>query len=154
MGTASSHGKAVNVFGALALALAVQISAEASLTIDGLSKLIGLSHSATVRLVDRMCARGLVTRVRGSDLREVRLRLTQLGSGTVRQILADRAAALGSAFADFSDEDWRVFEPLMVKVLRRVLHTKQEVDLACRLCDQTICPRDICPAEPHPDNAI
>src|SRR5207237_1346042 len=54
-----------------------------------LSQVLGLSHAATVRLVDKLEAANLVISEQGTDKRAVALRLTDLGR--------ERAAAAGEA---------------------------------------------------------
>ncbi|WP_210332574.1 MarR family transcriptional regulator [Methylosinus sp. H3A] len=49
---------------------------------NALSRALGLSHTATVRLVDKLEASGLVTSETGADRRFVSLRLTRTRTGT------------------------------------------------------------------------
>src|SRR3954451_17991860 len=63
-------------------------------TIDALAGVVGLSHSGTVRLVDRLARDGLVERRRGADQRSAALVLTPAGRRIARQILRGREARL------------------------------------------------------------
>ena len=49
-------------------------------SIDALARVVGLSHSGTVRLADRLVSAGLAERRRGADQRSTALRLTPAGA--------------------------------------------------------------------------
>ena len=66
-------------------------------TIEGLRKALGLTHSGTVRLVDRLAAAGLVERRIGPDARSLALHLTPPGRRAARQVATARDAALERA---------------------------------------------------------
>ena len=63
-------------------------------TNDQLRRILGLSHSGTVRLVDRLVADGLVQRREGSDKREIALYATKRGKALREKILKERLAAI------------------------------------------------------------
>jgi len=65
-------------------------------SIDALARRIGLSHSGTVRLVDRLTREGLVERRRGGDQRSTALVLTPQGRRAARRMLSRREANLRS----------------------------------------------------------
>ncbi len=71
-------------------------------SIDALRRTLGLTHSGTVRLVDRLAAGGLVERRVGSDARAVAVHLTPLGRRTARRVLAAREAAVEQVLAPLS----------------------------------------------------
>ena len=66
-------------------------------TIEELRRALGLTHSGTVRLVDRLVAGGLVERRVGVDARSVSLHLRASGRRTARRVIAARAAVLERA---------------------------------------------------------
>jgi MarR family transcriptional repressor of emrRAB len=110
---------AANLVGALGVALADRLAAAAELaggasaadalvalhegragaSIDALAPIVGLSHSGTVRLVDRLARDGLVERRRGADQRSAALFLTPAGRRRARRVLT-RRDALGAGLAD------------------------------------------------------
>ena len=138
-----------NVLGAVALAVAGQIpvtvtpaggrsdSAAAALsalyhfpghpTVDQLGQVLGLTHSGTVRLVDRLAGAGLVERAPGADR---------------------RIAYLTSLLADFSTAETGALRELLGRVMSRVVQYKRGGAWICRMCDLQACGRDAgdCPA--------
>jgi DNA-binding MarR family transcriptional regulator len=66
-------------------------------TIEVLRKALNLTHSGTVRLVDRLAGAGLVERRTGPDARSVALHLTPPGRRAVRRVATARDAALERA---------------------------------------------------------
>jgi MarR family transcriptional regulator, negative regulator of the multidrug operon emrRAB len=57
-------------------------------SIDALRRILGITHSGTVRLVDRLAGAGLVERRVGADARAVALHLTPQGRRLARRVLA------------------------------------------------------------------
>src|SRR5579872_2983317 len=114
--TAMAKLRTANLLGALACEIAGQLdhrlkthanqtdSATSAVNLIGfyegcsntaLSKALRLSHSATVRLVDKLEAEGLVKVRRGGDRRSVALFLTRAGRARARSVVEDRCRALG-----------------------------------------------------------
>ena len=138
-----------NVLGAVALAVADQIrvtvapaggrsdSAAAALsalyhfpgrlTVDQLGRVLGLTHSGAVRLVDRLTGAGLVQRAPGADR---------------------RIDYLTSLLAGFSPAETDALRELLGRVMGQVVQHKQGGAWICRMCDLQACGRDAgdCPA--------
>lgn len=154
--------RTANVAGALALALSDRLhesveaaarhgaSAPAALatlltyrdrkmTILRVSQVIGLSHSATVRVIDRLASAGLVKRRPGADQREVSLSLTAGGVRRARRVLNEREALLDRALEGLSASEAMAFEKAAEKVLAAITSGRGEARLMCRLCDHTAC---------------
>lgn len=156
-----ADSKIENVFGALALAIsdALQRNAQAEapepgaaaaaitlighmpgLSIERLRRALSLSHSGTVRLVDRLVAEGLAVRVAApDDGRAVALSLTVLGETTCAAILSARQNGLASALAILSSEELQQFGELAAKVLRGLVSNEDHAYRFCRLCNYTVC---------------
>src|ERR687894_2751060 len=122
-----SHAHEINAFGALALEVARRIqdaatrasphgaSAPAALaalnglaagqSIDALRRIVGLTHSGAVRLVDRLAPAGLVQRRVGADQRSVALHLTPEGRRAARRVLAQREAAIEQVLAELDPRE-------------------------------------------------
>ena len=66
------------------------------MTNDKLRRILGLSHSGTVRLVDRLVSDHLVERRPGKDGREVALYLTAKGAATRNELMESRISAVAS----------------------------------------------------------
>jgi len=156
----------LNVIGAFALALAddlksamedladgnesacaalIVIGQESGLSVDRLSKILGLSQPGTVRLVDRLAVAKLVERKTGTDRRSVALRLTEAGRRQVKSLLVGRRHSLLQALRGLDDWERSTLSAIADKVLRGVGHGEVECDRRCRLCDGDSCPDDACP---------
>lgn len=156
----------LNVIGAFALALAddlkdamqelaegnesacaalVVIGQESGLSVDRLSKILGLSQPGTVRLVDRLAGDHLVERKSGADRRSVALRLTEAGKRQVKSLLIGRRHALSEALRQLDAGERQVLAAIAEKVLRGLGHSEVECDRRCRLCDGDTCPDQTCP---------
>ena len=115
-------------------------------TNGALSASLGLSHTATVRLLDKLEEQELVERrVAESDQRAVALYLTKKGRARLRDVLAARCTALCDAIASLSRSEERQFGRLLEKILKTMTKTAADADHICRLCDETACPAGICP---------
>ncbi|WP_195210376.1 MarR family winged helix-turn-helix transcriptional regulator [Actinomarinicola tropica] len=160
------RGRAENLLGALATSLSDEIdrvttdaaghgaSGPAALsllmrrpgcTIEVLRSHIGLSHSATVRLVDRLVDDGLVVRRPGGDDREVAVHLTARGRRRALRVHEQRRAVLGRALAGLSVSDRRHLELLLDRVLRTEAVVHEDPQTICRLCEVPVCPLRRCP---------
>jgi MarR family transcriptional repressor of emrRAB len=164
-----SHAHEVNAFGALALELArrVQEAGErasphgasvpaalaalhglgAGQSIDGLRRVVGLTHSGAVRLVDRLAAAGLLERRVGADQRSVALQLTPEGRRAARRVLAQREAAIEQVLAPLAPSERAALVRLHERLLGELAPTAAARRRVCRLCDVDACGRD-CPTKP------
>jgi MarR family transcriptional regulator, negative regulator of the multidrug operon emrRAB len=130
-----------------AAAAVMMLGTNGGITIDALSRILGLSHSATVRAIERLHADGLVARMEREDRREVGLSLTLAGARLRRRLTEARLRVLGRAFAGFGTEDREVLEILVSRLLDQVTGGRVEADHICRLCDETVCTAAACPVE-------
>jgi MarR family transcriptional repressor of emrRAB len=156
-----------NLVGALGLALADRLTdaaapagggsaAEALVTlherhpgsaIDGVARVLGLSHSGTVRLVDRLAAAGLVERRRGADHRTTALYLTPAGRRTARRVLTRREANVQSLLSLLTGDQQAQLAQLAEAILRQLADQHDAERRICRLCDLEACGRSrgLCP---------
>jgi DNA-binding MarR family transcriptional regulator len=169
-------GRDGNVLGALSLVVADQMSdavaaaADQSLTaaaalsaleqfadgcsVDRLRRVLGLTSSGTVRLVDRLVAAGDVRRREGSDGRTTSIELTAAGRRAARRVTAARGGVLEDALGDLSPAERADLGRLAARVLENVVRRKLAREAAestrwiCRLCDMHACERaeGRCPA--------
>jgi DNA-binding MarR family transcriptional regulator len=172
-GTSSSRRHVTNILGALSLVVADRLntaveavaalgpSAPAALAalhefLDGgsmtqLSSVLGLTHSGTVRLVDRLAAEGLVDRGGASDGRAVSIALTRRGRRLAAQVLRTRRNSLDSALSELTAADVRDLSRILDKMLTTITVTRAEERSAptpgrpqpwlCRLCEFDACGR-------------
>jgi DNA-binding MarR family transcriptional regulator len=117
------------------------------MTNDTLRRILRLSHSGTVRLVDRLVSDRLVDRRAGKDGREVALHLTTKGAAIRNDLLVSRISAVGSLL--------EILPPAKAKQLGALLHellARQETSefdrfTICRMCDDKVCRN--CPLPTH-----
>jgi len=108
--------------------------------LDLLRGALGLSHAATVRLADRLEARGLLERRRGEDdRRSVGLWLTAAGHAAAARALAARAAAIAPALAALEPAERRALAALAAKMLAAQTTDADASRWICRLCDPVAC---------------
>ena len=149
-----------NVVGALALAITDRIDAAArdvtgrggetpaalvvigygrGMTNDALRRILGRSHSGTVRLVDRLVADGLVERRKGRNAREVALRLTGSGERTRRALMTSRLGVIGALLDVLTPDEAGALETLVRTLLERQQTTEADRFAICRMCDNGVC---------------
>lgn len=114
-------------------------------SIDALRRVVGLTHSGTVRLVDKLAAAGLVERRVGADGRAVALHLTPEGRRTARRVLTRREAAIETVLAPLTPSERSDLRRLHERLLSSATDGQQDRRRVCRLCDVDACGRD-CPA--------
>lgn len=136
----------------VAAALVTLSGTRAGLSIDGLARVSGLSHSGAVRLVDRLAADGLVERRRGVDQRSTALFLTPGGRRAARRTLRARGAALQSLLALLTDDQQADLARIVGDLLARLGSEPVAEARICRLCDVVACGRSQgrCPVAPAP----
>jgi MarR family transcriptional repressor of emrRAB len=129
-------------------------SASAALNIMGfwegitnaqLARALKLSHTATVRLVDKLEAQGFVQARGGEDKRATHLYLTEAGREAVQPSLAARCAAVDGYLDALTPTEERQFSKLLEKLMRPLGVDAYGVSHFCRLCDFVSCPADQCP---------
>lgn len=115
-------------------------------TNGALSASLGLSHTATVRLLDKLEREGLVERRSAKgDGRAVALYLTRGGRTRLREVLKTRCATLCDAISVLTPVEERQLSVLLEKLLRSLTRAASDADHICRLCDETACPSGRCP---------
>lgn len=110
-----------------------------------LSRVLGLSHTATVRLIDKLEAEGLVVAGPGVDRRSVALNLTPAGEARSRELLKGRCAAVAEVVDVLSEDEQAQLARLLDKILTSRAGDDFRTAHICRLCDETACPPDECP---------
>jgi DNA-binding MarR family transcriptional regulator len=110
-------------------------------TIDRLRRVLGLTPSGAVRLVDRLAEAGLVTRGRGVDGRSRSVALTPAGRRAALRVSAARAGLLSGALAGLSAADRQALHALLGRIMANVVQAKEGGAWICRLCDLTACGR-------------
>jgi DNA-binding MarR family transcriptional regulator len=170
---AAPEGRAANLLGALALAVSDRVSemmadrpgysqtAAAALSaldqfldrpsVDQLSRVVGLTQSGGVRLVDRLEFDGLVRRGATADGRLTTVSLTAAGRRVARRLVRSRLETLDGFLAPLTPEEQDEFAALAGRVLVGMIRAPGARRWICRLCDLPACGRPIgqCPIEQH-----
>jgi len=108
-------------------------------TIRQLSGDLGLSHAATVRLVDRLVEDQLIVRGRSeSDRRAIALSLTAAGRKTYRSILDARRKTLREVLSKLEADERDSLKSIAGKLLG-LTATSQTRSRICRFCDVESC---------------
>jgi DNA-binding MarR family transcriptional regulator len=158
--------RTANLLGALALALADQMRAaaeqrtgqggetpaalatvghEPGLSLDMLRRILGITHSGGVRLVDRLEKEGLIERRSGMDGRTLALHLTDEGSKLRRELIGVRTKPLEAALSKLPPQDVQALDCILEKLLYELCQSELQAYSICRLCDDAAC--ENCPIE-------
>lgn len=116
-------------------------------SVEGLRRILGLTHSGTVRLVDRLAAAGLVDHGPGVDGRTSSVTLTAEGRAAAARVAEARRATVDGALRGLSDDDRVELDHLAGRVLVALVRGPDATRWICRLCDTGACGRydDRCP---------
>jgi MarR family transcriptional repressor of emrRAB len=120
----------------------------AGASIDALAGILGLSHSGTVRVIDRLVRDGLVERRRAADQRSVALILTPAGRRLGRRVLDRREANMQSVAVLLTDDQRAAAVEIAEVVVGALAANPGAEPRICRLCDLEACGRrrGTCPA--------
>ena len=110
-------------------------------TLDQLRRVLGLTPSGAVRLVDRLSEAGLVTRGPGGDGRSRSVMLTERGRAVATELSDARAATLSAVLDDLSPGDRETLHALLGQVMANLVRDKEGGAWICRLCDLQACGR-------------
>ncbi len=115
-------------------------------SIDQLSHVLGLTHSATVRIVDRLAQRGWVRRDRGgNDGRTASLTLTSTGLAAFRRLLKARNKEVNQVTGVLGDRENATLRKLLAKMLASLPGDRAEARHICRTCEHGVCVGARCP---------
>jgi DNA-binding MarR family transcriptional regulator len=117
-------------------------------TIDILSKILGLTHSGAVRLINTLESEDLIERHKSvKDARAVVLRVTATGQKRVNLILASREKVVRELLENFDDKQRENFVDLLRISMKHLTSDQVEARRICRLCDEGVCRKQGCPVE-------
>jgi DNA-binding MarR family transcriptional regulator len=115
--------------------------------IDFLARLLDISHPATVRIVDRLEAEGLLERRSGRDARARLLVLTPAGRRAALAALRMRLELLEEVLAPLTAGERRRLEQILEKLLGGLVEDRWDARHMCRLCDFITCDDPECPVD-------
>ncbi|MEU4689413.1 MarR family transcriptional regulator [Actinoplanes sp. NPDC023714] len=126
----------------------VQLAQHRDLSVDDLRRRLNLTHSAVVRLLDRLADRGLISRDRSDeDGRRRRLSLTPAGEALAGVVLDARARVLAAALGPLDARERGLLEGILDRLLLALPTSADHSSQVCRLCCLRDCPADRCPVE-------
>ena len=130
----------------MAAAALSQVESEPGCSIELVSGRIGLTHSATVRVVDKLAERGLVEKDRArKDARAQSLRRTPAGKRTAQQLHGARNQVTDDLLTGLAPAQRAALQEAVAAILHRAIEPGREGDVTCRVCDERRCTPDICP---------
>lgn len=132
----------------MSAAALVQVEQDSGCAIEPVAGRIGLSHSATVRLIDKLVERGLVAKDRArDDARQQSLKLTKAGKRMATQLHQARNQVTDELLGLLPPAHASALGAAIATILNRAVTTKQEGDTICRVCDENRCRPEICPIQ-------
>ncbi|BCL72139.1 MarR family transcriptional regulator [Vibrio nigripulchritudo] len=117
-------------------------------TIDVLRKVLGITHSGAVRLINTLEKEGLVERYRSEvDARAVVLRVTDKGSKRAEQVLKARERVTDQVFAHLNSQQQDAIVSALEVSLSALTNDQESARRICRLCNEQVCRAKGCPVE-------
>jgi DNA-binding MarR family transcriptional regulator len=148
----SHTSREANLLGACSLAVAGRLPAAAAdaalvalagwlagTNVDGLARVLHLTHSGAVRLADRLERDGLIERCAGSDARSLALRVTRAGGREAARLQAERFGELEAVLAPLAAGDRATLTGLLEQLLAGLTSDHASAGHTCRLCDPDVC---------------
>jgi DNA-binding MarR family transcriptional regulator len=111
-------------------------------SVDRMRRVLGLTASGTVRLIDRLEAAGYVERGPGKDGRSVSVRLTAAGRRAAKRVSDARAELLTDVLSGLDAGEREALEVTLSRVLPGLIRGPGATRWMCRLCDMGACGRD------------
>jgi DNA-binding MarR family transcriptional regulator len=110
-------------------------------SVDLLRRVLGLTPSGAVRLLDRLEDAGYIRRRPGQDGRSVAIRLTASGRRAAERVSTARAEVLEDALAGLAPLQRRALDEILSSVLVGLIRGPGATRWMCRLCDMGACGR-------------
>ena len=114
-------------------------------TVEFLRKTLTLSHSWTVRVVEKLEKAGLVQKKTGTDKRAVALYLTDQGKRKVQGIVRARRRCLDEVLAALPVKDHKKLTIMLERMLAVLTGDDDSAEAICKLCEVDVCPQNRCP---------
>lgn len=114
-------------------------------TVEFLRKALGLSHSWTVRVVEKLHSGGLLEKRPAADKRAVALHLTEPGRRKLHEIVRARRRCLDEVLEALSGKEQQQLTGLLERMLSVMPVDADSAEAICKLCEVDVCPQDRCP---------
>jgi len=112
-------------------------------TVGWLSEVLRLTHSAAVRIADRLERDGLLQRITLPNRRYVGLMLTDAGVQLVSEIHKERRNILETHFSEIPDDLLERSMPVIERLLEAATTDELTAYQTCRQCEAGMC-TDLC----------
>ncbi|MBG6176689.1 DNA-binding MarR family transcriptional regulator [Labrenzia sp. EL_208] len=117
-------------------------------SIDVLRRILNLTHSGAVRLINSLESEGLVERAPSlKDRRAVVLRVTSGGEARAKAVLAAREDMTNRIVEDLTVEQRDALLPVLATMLNTLTDDQDSARRNCRLCNEGVCRPRGCPVE-------
>ena len=117
-------------------------------TIDILSRVLSLTHSGAVRLINTLESEGFVQRHKSAkDARSVVLSVTSAGRARVQSILNSREKITLKLLESFDEIQQQNFLNLLEIAMGNLTSEKIKALQICKLCNEGACRKQGCPVE-------
>ena len=117
-------------------------------SIDVLGRILSLTHSGAVRLLNALEMEKLLERhPSGEDGRSVVIRLTAKGRKRADKVLQARARVTNVTLQSLTATQREALAPILERALQSFTEGKDEARRICRLCDERVCRPQGCPVE-------
>jgi MarR family transcriptional repressor of emrRAB len=123
----------------------VAIAHDEGRTVEFLRRTLSLSHSWTVRVVEKLEQAGLVVKKAAADKRAVALFLTDQGKRKAQSILRARRRCLDEVLAALPAKDQKKLTPMLERMLTALTSDDDSAEAICKLCEVDVCPQNRCP---------
>ncbi|WP_181706341.1 MarR family winged helix-turn-helix transcriptional regulator [Chthonobacter rhizosphaerae] len=121
-----------------AVAALISIRDQEPLSIGDIARVVGLTHSAAVRLVDRLEKDWLVRRQRRVG-REVMVEITARGRRRAQQLQETRLAAVDSYLGVLNPDELGLLDDLVTRMIQRRTSSADDLEHFCRMCRRGDC---------------
>jgi DNA-binding MarR family transcriptional regulator len=108
-------------------------------TIDLMRRVLGLTSSGAVRLVDRLESAGWVKRAAAADGRATAVELTAAGRRVAKRVSAARAHVLKSVLSELSQSELHTFDRITALLLMKLTRGPGAERWLCRFCNMDAC---------------
>lgn len=133
-----------------AVAALISIRDGEPLSIGDIARIVGLTHSAAVRLVDRLEKDWLVRRQRRVG-REVLVEITARGRRRAQQLQDHRTVAATNVIAGLSSEERAALDTVISRIIALRAAEDLVPDQFCRMCRRGSCDCGLHDAKPAVD---
>jgi MarR family transcriptional regulator, negative regulator of the multidrug operon emrRAB len=114
-------------------------------TVEFLRRTLTLSHSWTVRVVEKLEKAGLVHKKTGTDKRAVALFLTEQGKRKVQGIIRTRRRCMDEVLGVLPVKDQKKLTSMLERMLAVLTGDDDSAEAICKLCEVDVCPQNRCP---------